>query len=112
MPIGRDEEGRIVREEIEQIRKEAQESEHTQAQRIEESNGKIIDFKNDAQKNASQQEKLLNLRETLVQQLAEHAPQANVINWVEDLTIHWGGAEGWMNTTNVLMGLETAKEFH
>ena len=98
---------------IDHIRIEVREAEERLGQRVEETNGKVIDLKNDAQKTASQRwDKLLKLKETSVQKLAENASQADVISWVEDPKMHLEGATGWTNATEFCKALKTAKEPH
>ena len=110
-PDGQSEEGRQMREEIEQIKEDARQAEARLSGRIEDANGKLIDLKNDAHKGASQQgNKLLNLKETSVQKLPENASQTDVVSWVEDLTMHLEGATGWTNATELFKALKTAKE--
>ena len=112
-PDGQSEEGRQLREEIEQIKEDAKQAEARLSGRIEDANGKLIDLKNDAHKGASQQgNKLLNLKETSVQKLPENASQTDVVSWVEDLTMHLEGATGWTNATELFKALKTAKEPH
>ena len=54
--------------------------------------------------------KLLNLKETLVQTPPEDASQADVVSWVEELTMHLEGATGWTNATELCKALKTANE--
>lgn len=108
---GQNEKGREMREAIEQIKEDARNAEERLGLKVEEANGKIIDLKNDAQRSASQYgNKLLNLKETSVQKLAENASQADVVSGVEDLIMHLEGAMGWTNATELFKALKTAKE--
>ena len=54
--------------------------------------------------------KLINLKDTTAEKIAENASNADVINWVDDLTLHLDGATGWNNTGATFKALKTKKE--
>ena len=50
------------------------------------------------------------MKDTTVEKIAENASNADVINWVDDLTLHLDGATGWNNTGAIFKALKTKKE--
>ena len=71
---------------------------------------KVIELKNNGSKGENRGDKLNNLKDTTVQKIAENASNADVINWVDDLTLHIDGATGWSNTGAIFKALKSKKE--
>ena len=71
---------------------------------------RISELRSDGSKGDSRGSKLINLKDTTVEKIAENASNADVINWVDDLTLHLDGATGWNNTGAIFKALKTKKE--
>ncbi len=73
-------------------------------------NERISELRSDGSKGDSRGSKLINLKDTTVDNIVENASNADVINWVDYLTLHLDGATGWNNTGAFFKALKTKKE--
>ena len=73
-------------------------------------NERTSELRSDGSKGDSRGSKLINLKDTMVEKIAENASNADVINWVDDLILHLDGATGWNNTGAIFKALRTKKE--